>query len=58
MNQVLHAGAETAQMGWLLGWTTLVFLFAMAGWTWWAFAPSRAEQFQQAGRIPFEGGDL
>jgi cbb3-type cytochrome oxidase subunit 3 len=57
VNPVLHAGAETAQLGWVLGCTTAVFLASMVGWTWWAFAPSRSQQFVRAGRIPLDGGD-
>lgn len=57
MNSVLHQGAEVAQMGWLLGLTTLMFLTMMVGWTAWAFAPGRKEMLERAGRIPLEGGD-
>lgn len=56
MNPVLHEGVQTAQFGWLLGWTTIGFFLAMVGWTWWAFGPSRREHFEQAGRIPLDGG--
>lgn len=52
MNQVLHAGAETAQLGVMLGFTTLIFLVAMVGWTWWAWAPSRREKMDQAALLP------
>lgn len=58
MNQVLHAGAETAQLGILMGWTTAFFVVTMVGWTAWAWWPSRKEQLEAAGRIPLEGGDL
>lgn len=57
MNQVLHAGAETAQLGTLMGFTTLFFVVVMVGWTAWAMWPSRKEQMEAAGRIPLEGGD-
>lgn len=56
MNPVLHEGVETARFGWVLGWTTLVFIGSMIGWTWWAFAPSRKHKFEQAGEIPLDGG--
>lgn len=52
MNTVLHAGAETAQLGVLMGWTTVTFLTAMLGWTWWAYAPSRRRAMDQAARLP------
>lgn len=57
MNPVLHAGAETAQLGELMGFTTLFFVVMMAGWTAWAWWPGRKEQMEAAGRIPLEGGD-
>ncbi|MEQ1564811.1 MAG: CcoQ/FixQ family Cbb3-type cytochrome c oxidase assembly chaperone [Myxococcota bacterium] len=57
MNQVLHEGAEAARMGWLLGFTTLLFFGTMIAWTVWAYAPSRRVWMEQAGRIPLDGGD-
>ena len=57
MNQVLHAGAETAQLGFLMGITTVFFFVTMVGWTVWAFAPGRRVAFEAAGRLPFEGGE-
>jgi cbb3-type cytochrome oxidase subunit 3 len=58
MNQVLHAGAETARMGELLGFTTLFFLLTMVGWTVWAWSPGRRLAMEAAGRQPLDGGDL
>jgi len=52
MNQVLHAGAETAQMGWMLGVTTVVFLTTMIGWGLWAWWPSRSADMEAASLLP------
>ncbi|MEQ1504893.1 MAG: cbb3-type cytochrome c oxidase subunit 3 [Myxococcota bacterium] len=57
MNPVLHAGAETAQMGWLLGFTTVLFLATMVGWSTWAFWPGHKRMFEEAGAIPLDGGE-
>lgn len=54
MNPVLSAGAETARLGVLLGWTTALFLLAMCGWIWWAYAPSRRRIMDEASRLPLE----
>ncbi len=54
---VLRMGAETAQLGSLMGGTTVVFVAFMVAWTAWAWWPGRREQLEAAGRIPLEGGD-
>jgi cbb3-type cytochrome oxidase subunit 3 len=56
MSQLLH-GAES-EMGWLMGWTTVLFFSSMVGWTLWAFSPSRREAMDEASRMPLDGGDL
>ena len=53
MNQVLHAGAETAQMGWVMGATTVFFLATMIGWGLWAWWPSRTGAMEAAALLPF-----
>jgi cbb3-type cytochrome oxidase subunit 3 len=57
MNQVLHAGAETAQLGTLLGFTTVFFAAVMVGWTVWAWTPGRRAAMEAAARLPLEGGE-
>jgi len=52
VNQVLHAGAEQAQYGWLMGVTTLVFLSTMVGWAAWAWWPSRRAEMEAASLLP------
>jgi hypothetical protein len=57
MNQVLHAGAETARLGSLLGYTTVFFLVTMVGWTLWAWAPGSRLAMEAASRLPLDGGE-
>ncbi len=54
MNPVFKAAADTAQMGWLMGFMTLVFLGIFAAWTWWAYRPANAARWEAAGRIPLD----
>jgi cbb3-type cytochrome oxidase subunit 3 len=56
VNQVLREGAQMAQLGWLLGITTVVFFAAMVGWTVWAFSPSQRENMKKAAQLPLDGG--
>lgn len=56
MNQVLREGAEMAQLGWLMGLTTILFFVTMVGWTLWAFAPSQKQRMEEDARIPLDGG--
>jgi cbb3-type cytochrome oxidase subunit 3 len=58
VNNVLRAGAATAELGTWMGLATVVFVAALVGWTVWAYSPSRRERLEAAGRIPLEGGDL
>lgn len=57
MNPVLHAGVESAQLGWLLGTTTVLFFASMVGWTTWAFWPGSRQKFAKAAAMPLDGGD-
>ena len=52
MNHILHAGAQSAHLGWLLGVTTVVFLLCFLGWTWWAYSAGNRERMNQAARLP------
>lgn len=57
MNNVLRAGAATADLGSLMGLTTVFFVACLLGWTWWAWSPARRQGLDAAGRIPLEGGE-
>jgi cbb3-type cytochrome oxidase subunit 3 len=52
MNHILHAGARSVELGWLLGLTTIVFLLCFLGWTWWAYSSRNRERMDQAARLP------
>lgn len=56
MNQVLREGAEMAQLGWLMGCTTILFFATMVGWSIWAWMPSRREALAKAALLPLETG--
>ena len=51
---VMKQGAEIAQLGILMGWTTLLFTFVMLAWAWWAWSPSRRDQIDRAAHLPLE----
>ena len=57
MNPAFHAAAETAQLGWVMGAMTLVFLVFFTGWTWWAYSRRNAAHLERAARMPFDGAD-
>ena len=58
MNNVLRAGAASADLGTLMGLATVFFVACLVGWTLWALSPGRRRHLEAAGRIPLEGGDL
>ena len=51
---VLKEGAAFAELGSLMGFTTLAFTLTMTAWILWAWWPSRKEQLDQAARLPLE----
>lgn len=57
MNPVLHEGVRNAQLGWISGIMTIVFVVFFVGWAWWAFAASNRERFEAARRLPLTNGD-
>ena len=58
MNQVLQAAAESASLGWLMGFMTVFFLAWFIGWTVWAFHPRNKQRMEEAARMPLsDGGD-
>lgn len=57
MNQVLSEGAQTAQLGWISGVVTALFIVLMSGWIAYAFRPGHRQQLEEAGRIPLDGGE-
>ena len=51
---VLKEGASMAQLGWLMGAMTVVFMAAMVGWIVWTWWPSRKGELDEAARMPLE----
>lgn len=54
MNPVFHAAGQTADLGWLMGVMTVVFIGFFIAWTLWAWAPSNREAMEAAARLPLE----
>ncbi|MBK7924796.1 MAG: CcoQ/FixQ family Cbb3-type cytochrome c oxidase assembly chaperone [Gemmatimonadetes bacterium] len=58
MNPLFREAAESVQLGWLLGTTTVLFLAAFLFWTWWAWTDKHKTRWEAASRLPFnDGGD-
>jgi cbb3-type cytochrome oxidase subunit 3 len=57
MNTAFRAAAENAQLGWIMGVMTALFLVCFVGWTWWAFARRNKAYMDEAGRMPLSDGD-
>lgn len=60
MNPIIRMAAESTEMGWLLGATTLVFFASFLGWVAWVYAPSMRTTWEAHGRMPLDdatGGD-
>lgn len=51
---VLKEGAALAEMGWLLGVTTAVFMGMMLAWVAWLASPSRNALMEEASRMPLD----
>ena len=59
MNPLFQAAKETMtpEHGVLMGAMSLLFMGIFLGWTWYAYAPSRAERMEAFGNIAFEDGE-
>jgi cbb3-type cytochrome oxidase subunit 3 len=57
MNPVWQAAGQTAQLGWIMGVMTAVFLVVFTGWIWWAYSRRNAANMEAASRMPFDGAD-
>ena len=51
------AAAESTQLGWLMGWMTVVFVAVFVGWALWAWLPSRKGAMDAAARIPLDNDE-
>jgi len=58
MNAVLHAAAQSAQFGWIMGVMTAVFIGVFLAWTWYAWNPRNRQLMQDMAAMPLsDGGD-
>lgn len=56
MNPVFSAASQAAQLGWVMGLTTLLFMTCFVGWTVWAWRPSKRADMEAAAHLPFDDG--
>jgi cbb3-type cytochrome oxidase subunit 3 len=54
MNPVLKAAAESAQLGWVMGVMTVLFLIVFLGWTIWAWHPANRSRMKQLAAMPLD----
>ncbi len=58
MNPLLKEAAERVDLGWLMGFTTVLFIGCFLFWAWWAWAARNKTRWEAASRLPFnDGGD-
>ena len=56
MNEVYRTAGETAQLGWIMGLLTVLFLAVFIYWAWWAYRASNRARLDEASRLPFTDG--
>jgi cbb3-type cytochrome oxidase subunit 3 len=56
MNPLYREAAASVGLTWVMALMTVVFLGIFLGWTWWAYAPRRRQQMEEAARLPFNDG--
>jgi cbb3-type cytochrome oxidase subunit 3 len=56
MNPILKEAADGAQLGWLMGVTTVVFLAAFLFWMWWAWTSKNKARWEADSRLPLNDG--
>lgn len=57
MTDVLTAVGSNAELGWLAGIMTAVFLFFFFGWAAWAWWPGNRRLMESASRMPLDEDD-
>ena len=58
MNPVFHAAAQSAQLGWVMGVMTAVFLGVFLAWAWYAWNPANKAMMNEMAAMPLsDGGD-
>jgi cbb3-type cytochrome oxidase subunit 3 len=58
MNPLFKEAAQYAELGWLMGVTTALFLACFIGWTWWAFSHRNRERMAAAAWLPLSEDEL
>ena len=54
MNTVLMQAAQQANLGWLLGVNTVLFMTLFVGWSVWLWSPAQTSALEAASRLPLE----
>ena len=56
MNPIIREAADGAQLGWLMGLTTVVFVLAFLFWVWWAWTARNKTRWEADSRLPLNDG--
>jgi cbb3-type cytochrome oxidase subunit 3 len=54
MNTVLQQAAATANLGWVMGLNTIMFMGIFVAWSLYLWSPSRKQELDNAGNLPLE----
>ena len=57
MNPVFREAAQSAELGWLMGAMTVLFVACFLGWTWWAYSAGNRARMDEAAALPLTTGD-
>jgi cbb3-type cytochrome oxidase subunit 3 len=58
MNPIVNAAADSSELGWLMGLTTVLFIATFVFWTWWAYTAKNKARWEADSRLPLnDGGD-
>lgn len=58
MNPIFQTAAESAELGWVMGGATIVFVLGFVAWTLWAWHPSNRAAMDAAARLPLDDGEI
>lgn len=58
MNPIYRTAAESTELGWLMGLTTLFFLASFLGWIWYAYRPANRARMDAYGHLPLDDDSL
>ena len=57
MNPVFHEAARYAELGWIMGLTTVLFLGCFVGWSWYALSRRNTARLNAAAWLPLSEDD-